>query len=173
MDWIVHWFMLPVCVGIASVAMFSGISDGMPRVDDRVAVPMSEPHAERPGRTGRSAVAAGLLATVALGALWAVLAAVRPGVTFHLAPTILAGAYAWLRWLDEPPPSATGALGTVVLGAVFAIAETFALAGVGWLEGPALVGGNALGESIIAVAVGAFLAAALVLRRSSTHDRTG
>lgn len=26
MDWTVYWFMLPVCVGIASVAMFSGIS---------------------------------------------------------------------------------------------------------------------------------------------------
>src|SRR5680860_697799 len=25
-DWIVYWFMLPVCVAIASVAMFSGIS---------------------------------------------------------------------------------------------------------------------------------------------------
>lgn len=26
MDWIVYWFMFPVCVGIASAAMFSGIS---------------------------------------------------------------------------------------------------------------------------------------------------
>ena len=26
MDWIVYWFMLPACVGIAGVAMFSGIS---------------------------------------------------------------------------------------------------------------------------------------------------
>ena len=26
MDWTVYWFMLPVCVGVASVAMFSGIS---------------------------------------------------------------------------------------------------------------------------------------------------
>ena len=26
MDWIVYWFMLPACIGIASVAMFSGIS---------------------------------------------------------------------------------------------------------------------------------------------------
>jgi hypothetical protein len=25
-DWIVYWFMLPACIGIASVAMFSGIS---------------------------------------------------------------------------------------------------------------------------------------------------
>ena len=26
MDWTVYWFMLPVCVAIAGVAMFSGIS---------------------------------------------------------------------------------------------------------------------------------------------------
>ncbi len=26
MDWTVYWFMLPVCVAVASVAMFSGIS---------------------------------------------------------------------------------------------------------------------------------------------------
>lgn len=26
MDWTVYWFMLPVCVVVASVAMFSGIS---------------------------------------------------------------------------------------------------------------------------------------------------
>lgn len=26
MDWTVYWFMFPVCIGIASVAMFSGIS---------------------------------------------------------------------------------------------------------------------------------------------------
>lgn len=26
MDWTVYWFMLPVCITVASVAMFSGIS---------------------------------------------------------------------------------------------------------------------------------------------------
>jgi hypothetical protein len=26
MNWVVYWFMFPVCVGVASVAMFSGIS---------------------------------------------------------------------------------------------------------------------------------------------------
>ncbi len=26
MDWTIYWFMLPVCVAIAGVAMFSGIS---------------------------------------------------------------------------------------------------------------------------------------------------
>ena len=26
MDWTVYWFMFPVCIGVASVAMFSGIS---------------------------------------------------------------------------------------------------------------------------------------------------
>ena len=26
LDWTVYWFMLPVCIAVASVAMFSGIS---------------------------------------------------------------------------------------------------------------------------------------------------
>src|SRR5918994_5546909 len=26
MDWTVYWFMLPVCIAVASIAMFSGIS---------------------------------------------------------------------------------------------------------------------------------------------------
>ncbi len=42
LDWTVYWFMLPICIVIASVAMFSGISGAAP-ADADLSLPVEWP----------------------------------------------------------------------------------------------------------------------------------
>ncbi len=102
---------------------------------------------------------------IAFAALWAVLAVVTTGVTFHLAPAIVAGSGALVSRRSSASCAAAG----------FSLAAlvTAALSASGHLEGPSLlpVGGAAL-ESIVIAAGGAVFGAVAAGRFGSDTDRT-
>lgn len=102
----------------------------------------------------------GLAYSVGLVAVWLVAAALRPEVTYHLAPVLVAGALPVATVLDRnDPPGTTRAL-ALAAGVGFAVAVVVAvlLAAVGRLDGPALGPfTSALAESIVGAAFGAGL----------------
>lgn len=114
------------------------------------------------------------LGTLAVAALWVGLAAWQPATTFHLAPAVVAWAPAYL-WA-----TAGGARRDTVLaaagGGVAAALISVGLAAVGLLDGPALVGGGPLAESLL-VAAGATVvgvaAGAIVPAAAGRGDSAG
>lgn len=92
-----------------------------------------------------------------------VLAFARPTVTYHLAPALVAAAYPALRWAGRRAPLRSALFGTAAAAAVV-VATALVLDVAGVLRGPALVGGDALGEALIAAAAGAGIG--FVLARS-------
>lgn len=124
MDWVVYWFMLPVCVVVASIAMFSGISGaallmpvfligfpliGAPKLTVVAAIGTSlflETSGFGTGvvsylrrglvdtRTARTLVAV----TLPLGALGAVLSSAVPGQALRLAYGALMVVLAWVLY---------------------------------------------------------------------------
>jgi len=96
-----------------------------------------------------------LLVAVALAVLWAILAISRDGVTYHLAPLLVAGVPAAGLGIERKSPVRLLAYGAVV-GAALALAVTFLLAAIGKLEGPSLLPfGGAAAEAVIFSGVGA------------------
>lgn len=98
--------------------------------------------------------------TVAVTAAWVVLAVLRPTVTYHLASLVLAAVYPAVRWSGRRATASEAAWAAVV-GGLVAVAVSTALWGVDVLRGPALVGGNAYGESLIGAGAGAVVGFAL------------
>ena len=101
--------------------------------------------------------------------LWAVLAAVRPGTTFHLAPLLVAGAVPWMQrvWAGAPPPNV---FRPAAVGLGLAAGTSIVLAMVGWLDGPSLLPfGGALEESLVGALVGSLLG----LAAAATPSRAG
>ncbi len=96
-------------------------------------------------RAGLRAGAA-LLLMVAIIALWATLAMVRPGTTFHLAPVIVVLSYPYARWPQTG--SRTAGLIAALIGTGGALLGSVLLQAAGLLEGPTLLGAAA---SIVAV----------------------
>lgn len=92
-----------------------------------------------------------------LAAVWLIAAAVRPELTYHLAPLLVAGIPPVVMALDRQDPASRRALGwAAFLGFVAAVAMAILLAVAGWLEGPAFEPfANPLVESIIGAAIGA------------------
>ncbi|MGI8873154.1 MAG: hypothetical protein ACR2KP_02275 [Egibacteraceae bacterium] len=88
---------------------------------------------------------------------WAVLAGRSPDATYHFAPALVAWTYPYLR-LSGTRASPRQALGAVVVGTAVAVITTVVLDAVGWLEGPVLVGGDALGESLLVAGFAAVVA---------------
>lgn len=85
--------------------------------------------------------------------LWAVLAALNPTTTYHLAPGLVAAAYVWARWQRARPSALVAVLGDAATGAVAATVITLLLAAAGVLRGAALIGGGPVGEALLLVAV--------------------
>ncbi len=109
---------------------------------------------QRAGLSARPAV----LLTVAISALWGVLAAVRPGTTYHLAPVIVAVAYPYARRPQNRTRRSRLIAGLIGTGG--ALLGSVLLQAAGMLEGPTLFGSTALHESVAAaVATGAGTAA--------------
>lgn len=122
--------------------------------------------ARRRGARGRTAAWA-LLGGVAVSGVWAALAAVRPGSTFHFAPALVVWAVAWLAWPVVRSPWQAGL--SAAAGGVLAVAAAGSLAWRGLMAGPWLFGGSALGEAVIVTAVAVLVAAvagAVALRRT-------
>jgi len=114
---------------------------------------------QRAGLSARPAV----LLTVAIVALWAAVAAIRPGTTFHLAPVIVALAYPYARWPQTRTRRSRFVAG--LIGTCGALLGTVLLQAAGLLEGPTLLGANPLHESVAAaVAAGAVTAVVAAAR---------
>ncbi len=109
------------------------------------------------------------LTALAAGA-WLVLALWKPTTTWHLAPALVGGAGAWVVASADTDKTShqrrrIGAL--AVLGLVVALVELAALHAYGRLEGPTLLGPNAVVESIVTATVGAASAVMASFRRTA------
>lgn len=101
----------------------------------------------RSDHDGGSGLARAILGTLAIAALWVGVAAWRPTTTYHLAPAVLAWTPPYLsvvagagRW---------GGAFAAVAGGMAAAGVSLVLAVAGWLDGPALIGGGPLAESLL------------------------
>lgn len=96
-----------------------------------------------------------LLLMGALAALWAVLAVARDGVTYHLAPLIVAAIPAPTAGYEGPLQPSWSA-GLALIGAGSALGVTFLLAATGRMDGPSLLPfGGAAAEAVIFAVIGA------------------
>ena len=90
-----------------------------------------------------------ILVAVAFAALWVVLAFSRDGVTYHLAPLLVAAVPAAGLGI-EGAGTVRSLAAWAVGGATIALAVTFLLVAVGKLDGPSLLPfGGAAAESVI------------------------
>ena len=156
MDWTVYWFMLPVCVVIASMAMFSGISGaalltptfligfplfGVPRLTTLAAIATSlflESSGFGTGlyrylklrlvdvETARSMI----LITLPLGALGSIVALFVPVLILKIGYGVAMLGLAYLLLSDKPEPAPAGALIRPIGGASGAVARP------GWIGAP-------------------------------------
>jgi hypothetical protein len=96
------------------------------------------------------------LVVAGVTALWVVLALVRDGTTFHLAPLIVAGALPLMVALDLDQDRSTTALAALAaLGGIVALGATAGLAAADAMAGPSLLPfGGAATESVIFSIVG-------------------
>lgn len=93
--------------------------------------------------------------SIVVAAIWMGLAINRPESTFHFAPAVAAAAWPVTARIRSGAASNRAAGLAALGGLVVALAATLILEGVDALEGPEVIGGSALGESIIASVVGA------------------
>lgn len=104
--------------------------------------------------------------TFAVLALWAGLAVTSPEVTYHLAPALVVWVTPWMYGA----PRRRGLLAATVAGLLVAVGAASLLRAGGWLAGPVLFGGDALGEALI-VSLGAAAIAAGVITGISRGER--
>lgn len=106
-----------------------------------------------------------------LAVLWVVVALLRDGTTFHLAPMLVAAVLPIVVAYDNEEGVETSRLALATLaGLAIALLGTLVLAIAGELTGPSLLPfGGALTESVIFAAVGAVAGFVIgLLRRSTT-----
>jgi hypothetical protein len=108
--------------------------------------------------------------TLGLAVLWVVVALLRTGVTFHLAPLLVAAAFPVGMSYDADEPISAGGLAVASLaGLAAALVTTLILAALGEMTGPSLLPfGGAATEAVVFAAVGAiggFVIASLLTRR--------
>lgn len=109
--------------------------------------------------TDSAAMRRALAITGALALLWAILAIARDGVTYHLAPLIVAAVPAAALGV-EAKISSRALPGLAVLGAAIGLGMTLLLTAIGRLSGPSLLPfGGAVVEAVIFSVVGGVLGA--------------
>lgn len=106
-----------------------------------------------------------LLATVGIALFWIGLAVARPTVTYHVAPGMVAVAWPLLERLRRGPRTGAAAAPIVAAGLFVALTSTGVLLWADALQGPALVGGSATGESVVVALVAAVWGLRLLSRR--------
>ena len=119
-------------------------------------------------QTRRKTPARAIRISLGFALLWAVLAAIRPGTTFHLAPLLVAGAVPWVHRVQAGAPP-LNVLRPAAVGLGLAAGTSILLAMAGWLDGPSLLPfGGALEESLVGALVGSLagLAIAAMPRRA-------
>jgi hypothetical protein len=118
---------------------------------------------------GDSRFRRGVLYSVGLTAVWLLAAAIRPEVTYHLAPTLVAGALPVTIVLDRGQDPGVGVLAaSAAIGFAIAVITAVLLGAAGWLEGPTIGPfTSGLSESVAGAAFGAVtgLLVAAVSRR--------
>lgn len=93
-----------------------------------------------------------LTGAVSFAVLWAVVAAIRPTTTFHLAPLIVA------VWPGVAARHLERGAWLALAGGIIAVAATGVLSFADLLEGPSLLPwGDATAESLLAAAAGTIL----------------
>lgn len=94
---------------------------------------------------------------VLLAALWVIVALVRPGTTFHLAPFLVAAAPPVLLVLDEGTSAGRGSVLRIgAISTALALGSALLLLAIGAMEGPAFeVFPSPLVEALAFTAVGA------------------
>jgi len=103
-----------------------------------------------------SLIAPALLTTALAAAAWLALIAWRPTTTWRLAPTLVAGAGAWVAAQYRTEAQTRWSIVAVAaFGLLVAVGELAVLHATGPLEGPALFGLSGVAESILTAAVGA------------------
>lgn len=136
-----------------------------------------------PARTAPNATATdsdvrrtGLVWTALVALAWLALAAWRPTTTWHLAPLLLAAAWAWVVAQDLVPGdrSARRALVRAGIGGLLAAtAVTLGLAAAGRLEGPTYTGsGSVVTEALLLALAGAAIAVLVGLFRARPTQST-
>lgn len=95
--------------------------------------------------------------SVALAALWVVVALIRPTSTFHLAPLLIAAAPPVLLTLDGDSRADWTTVFHVALGGMaFALTATFVVSVLGAMQGPPFEGfSGPLVEAVALTAIGA------------------
>lgn len=111
-----------------------------------------------------------VLVSVALSLVWTVLAATSPAKTYHLFPAVVAAAWPVTARSLRGPAGPAAALRAGVGGLAVAVLTALELAGLDALRGPAIVGGTAFAESLLAASAGA-VAGAWALARPVTTRR--
>lgn len=91
---------------------------------------------------------------LAAAGFWWALATWREGTTFHLAPVVVTAAWAVADRLQRQERlTHNNAATRLAAGTAATLAVTVVLWTTGRLDGPALVGGSALAETLLATAV--------------------
>ncbi len=138
---------------------------------------MSSPARTDPSTTATTSAVrrTGLVWTALVGLAWLALAGWQPTTTWHLAPLLLAAAWAWVVAQDLAPGdrSARGALTRAGIGGLLAAtAVTLGLAAAGRLQGPTYAGsGSVVTEALLLAGAGAGIAV-LVGGRASPATTT-
>lgn len=116
------------------------------------------------------AVRTGVWWTATVAVLWVVLAVWRPTTTWHLAPALLAAAWAWVIGQDSRAGDRTGAVrvaAAALAGFVVTVAVTLGLAAADLLRGPTLWdSADVVAEALVLGAAAALLTALLGARRA-------
>jgi hypothetical protein len=108
----------------------------------------------------------GLTAALGLALVWAIAAAVRPSLTFHLAPILIAGVVPFLRTAKDDGARGIAIAGT--LGIAVAVVTGVGLSIFDLLRGPSLLPfGGAFAEAIVFAMIGAGLGVLATLLKTS------
>ena len=108
----------------------------------------------------------GMTAALGLALVWTIAAAVRPSLTFHLAPILIAGIVPLLHTAKDKGPGGVAVAGALGFGV--AVVTGVGLSIFDLLKGPSLLPiGGAFAEAVAFAVIGAALGAVLPLLKSS------
>lgn len=108
----------------------------------------------------------GLTAALGLALVWAIAAAVRPSLTFHLAPILIAGVVPFLHTAEDKGPWGVAIAGAEGLGV--AVVAGVGLSLFDLLRGPSLLPfGDAFTEAVVFAVMGVGLGSLIRLLRAS------
>ncbi len=119
----------------------------------------------------------GLLAALGLAVVWAFLAARSPGVTYHFAPMLIAGAWVAVDGLSEAGSTPRRAVNQALTGFGLAIVTTVILSAKGDLDGPVFwdesENAPVIFENVLLALIGALIGLAVAVRHAAKSPSVG